>query len=384
MANPVRLVVRSSLMALAVATSLGVAHAQTATPKGAAAGGAKKVVPVVLFTTWRDPSEGSFTVSVPQGWQVSGGAARHSPLDVQQWVHVAMPTGRVQIFIGDPDIVPRTVPNQMTMMAGLREGQVQRPQWGGTVLVERFRSGQDYAREFIARKLCAQPEITSSRDLPEPANAMTAQIAPYGRSAGAAVRASIGEVYYRCGPRVGYVTSTTVLAGPLAGQGAQTWSVLQVSGFALTNGPDAGYAQYVLHTMASSFKVDPRWQARTDQQTRAVTASVTQMQQTMMANMQQQNAALANTERARITASNNSFDVMKPWQKRMDALDANRVKDSDTRLGTTVTSDPLWGDRTVSNDSYYYWTRPDGSIAGTNTASPPDLSSGWRQMTTHP
>jgi hypothetical protein len=31
-----------------------------------------KVLPVVMFTTWRDPREGAFTLSVPQGWQVSG------------------------------------------------------------------------------------------------------------------------------------------------------------------------------------------------------------------------------------------------------------------------------------------------------------------------
>jgi hypothetical protein len=53
------------------------------------------------------------------------------------------------------------------------------------------------------------------------------------------------------------------------------------------------------------------------------------------------------------------------------------------RRGITVTSDPLWGDRTVSNNSYYYWTRPDGSIVGTNTDAPPP-GGDWRQMTTHP
>jgi hypothetical protein len=362
----------------------GLMALNTPAPAQQAVGGAapNNVVPVVMFASWRDPSEGSFTLSVPKGWTAIGGTTRHSPLDIQQWVRVAMPTGRIQIFIGDSDIVPRTVPNQMTALTGVREGQFQRPSWGGVILLERFKTGEEFAKDYAAKRRCRQAEITSSGDLPDQAKSMEAQIAPYARAANASMRASVGEVYYRCGKTVGYVTSTTILASPVAGPGAQTWSVLRVSGFVLTNPPDAAFAEYVHHVMVSSVKADPQWQARTDQQTQAVTASVSQMQQAMMDNMQRQNAELARTEQARAVASNTSFDVMGPWEKRMAAMDQNRQKDSDVRLGITVTSDPLWGDRTVSNDSYAYWTRADGSIVGTSGSPPP--GTGWRQMTTHP
>jgi hypothetical protein len=41
-----------------------------------ATGQSKPPLPVVIFTTWRDPREGAFTLSVPEGWQVNGGAMR--------------------------------------------------------------------------------------------------------------------------------------------------------------------------------------------------------------------------------------------------------------------------------------------------------------------
>src|SRR5712692_9472509 len=34
--------------------------------------GAVTAVPIIMFTRWSDPREQAFTMSVPQGWQVSG------------------------------------------------------------------------------------------------------------------------------------------------------------------------------------------------------------------------------------------------------------------------------------------------------------------------
>jgi uncharacterized lipoprotein YajG len=50
-----------------------IACAKAQTPPASAAPQASaqnNVLPVVIFTTWRDPREGAFTLSVPQGWQV--------------------------------------------------------------------------------------------------------------------------------------------------------------------------------------------------------------------------------------------------------------------------------------------------------------------------
>src|ERR1700751_3773939 len=70
-----------------------------------------KPLPVVIFTSWRDPREGAFTLSVPQGWQISGGAMRRSAVDITHVIRAGTPDGRVQLFINDADIVAHEVPN---------------------------------------------------------------------------------------------------------------------------------------------------------------------------------------------------------------------------------------------------------------------------------
>jgi hypothetical protein len=99
-----------------------------------------------MFTTWRDPREGAFTVSVPEGWQTSGGANRRSAVDITHTIRSATPDGRVKMFMNDADIVPREVPNQMTAMAGIREGQITKGAWGGPILMARFQTGQQFVR----------------------------------------------------------------------------------------------------------------------------------------------------------------------------------------------------------------------------------------------
>ena len=43
-----------------------------------------------------------------------------------------------------------------------------------------------------------------------------------------------------------------------------------------------------------------------------------------------------------------------------------------------VAMHPIHGSHTVANDYNDYWTRPDASIVGTRTNSPPDYSRGLR------
>src|SRR6202011_1194219 len=71
---------------------------------------------------WNDPHEGAFSVSVPQGWQVIGGAYRLSATDIRYALAMGSPDGQVRATIGDSNIGIFTQPTQMLAMAGLREG----------------------------------------------------------------------------------------------------------------------------------------------------------------------------------------------------------------------------------------------------------------------
>jgi len=340
---------------------------------------AADVTPVVVFGQFADPNEGAFTVNVPRDWKVSGGASRRAAVDIRHVVHATSPDGNIEIFLDDPNIVPRQVPNAFMGQMGMREGQVIQGAWGGPLLLQRYRLGHEYAREYAAQRVC-QAQFTGggelaqeTADIRRQAQALAATIP------GVMVRAGAGDAYFRCGETYGYVQATTVEASMQGG--AAIWGVLQMGGFKAKRAEDATLALYILHSMIASFHIDPQWQARNDRDQQALTASVTRMQNNMMANIQQQSAARASSERSSVVGHPNNIDVMSGWEARNKSHDAVMQRGSDARRGTTVTSDPVWGNRTVSNDSNYYWTRPDGSIIGTNTDTVPQVAGGgWRMM----
>src|SRR5579862_4799013 len=83
-----------------------------AAPGAPATANAKPAGPIA-FTTWTDPRENAYTVSVPQGWQAVGGAYRLSATDVRSGVALASPDGQMRVRIGDSNVGTFIVPNQM-------------------------------------------------------------------------------------------------------------------------------------------------------------------------------------------------------------------------------------------------------------------------------
>jgi hypothetical protein len=326
---------------------------------------------IIMFAPWRDPNEGAFTLNVPQGWQVSGGTVRNSAMDPRHTLRAVSPDGGMQILMGDINLIPREVPNQMLAFAGIREGQVTQGAWGGPLLVARYQTGEQFAQSYIRSTLCRQARITASSTLPEATRQLNQQAVAYARATGAPVQAGVGEATFRCGTQSGYVRAATLVGGPP--NGAQVWGVLELSGFVVADPAQAGFARYVLNTVVSSLQMDPQWEARQAQATRDVTGAVTRAQQQMAASLAQH---------ARQEARSNQIDVMSVWENKNKSHDAAMQHDADARRGTTTAVDPIHGSRTVSNDYNYLWTRPDGSIAGTNTTTPPDYSNGWRMMQT--
>ena len=349
-------------------------YAGAATP--ASASGTRTAMPsrtqaVIMFTAWRDPREGAFTMNVPQGWQVTGGTIRNSAIDPRPVVRATSPDHRIQVFYGDANLIPREVPNRMTAFAGMREGQTVQGAWGGPILLARYQTGEQFARGYIAAQLCRAPQITSAGTLQDASSQLSAAALAYGRAQGASAQAWVGETNFQCGARTGYVRASTVLAGSATGQGVGIWIIMELGGFMAADPSQVAMARYILNNMAGSFKLDPQWEARQAQTTRDVTGAVTRAQQQMAASIAQH---------ARQQAQSNQIDVMSGWEKRNKVMDGIMQRDSDTRLGITTATDDITGSHTVSNDFTYHWTRPDGSIVGTNTDTPPDYSSGWRMM----
>ena len=54
------------------------------------------------WTTFVDPFEHAFTITIPAGWRVTGGLLRHSPIDPNMCMRLVSPDMRTLIILGDP------------------------------------------------------------------------------------------------------------------------------------------------------------------------------------------------------------------------------------------------------------------------------------------
>lgn len=351
-------------------------ESKAASKAAAAPANVTEVQPVLMFASWQDPSEGAFTVNVPRGWNIEGGTSRRAAVDIQHFVRASAKDNSARVFHGDVDIVPRQVPNAFLR----REGQVIQGAWGGPLLVQRYRTGNEYAAEYIKTKLCPTPTIVKSNPDPTRSAALEREAAPYSSRYGFRLRATAGEVFYRCGSDYGYVSAVTMLVS--SGQ-ASMWFVTDLNGLVVKNGDDAPSATHVLKVMESSFKKDPEWERRSQMAADAQSQSVNQMQSAMANNLRQRAIEQSAQTSSSAVGRNKGFDVMEGWEARNKIRDGALDRGSDVRRGTITTYDPTHGERTISNNSNYYWTRPDGSVLGTYTDTVPKVDGGgWRMMQT--
>lgn len=323
------------------------------------------------FVTWREPNEGAYTVSLPQGWKISGGIRRRTPVDVRSALNVVSPDGVIQLFIGDYDVPPAREPDSVTRTAGLREGRV----YDGT-LIARYQTGVEFARRYPAWKLCRQPQIVQSGILRKETETLSAEVARYGWSMATAASASMGEAMFRCGEAEGFVMATTLLARPARGPGASVWGVYQLAGFITHDSAQGYFAKYILSTMLASLKMNHEWEVRAAQAAGRYAQSMMQMSNAVTQSAIQHARQQSTLGSAGGWNHPNTGDV--PKITRDPAVERRR---DDANRGTRRVCDDLGTCATVDNSWTHVWHDHNGNkVPGPPSGYPPDYSGQWTQM----
>ena len=330
-----------------------------------------------FFVTWRDLKEDAFQIGVPQGWQVSGGMVRTNTVEAHAVIKVQSPDGKILIFYDDPEQHPRQVPDQLTQLGGLREGQTIRGAWGGPVVLARFVTGTQFAQQYIQSRLCRQPMITALMELKTATDQMNAAIAPYAAQQRTESKASIGEASFQCGSSSGYVLANTLYARPAVGSGAMMWFVYQLGGFQVSDPQQTGLAFYVLNTMFETFKSNPQWEARVAKEVQDLTGAVTKMQNAMAQTIAQYGQQQAVAASAGGFNHPNSGQLPTDLRKKWATESASRQKYSDATLGQTWVHSSTGANVRVDNSVTNWWRDPSGSvIPGPESGGPPAGSGG--------
>jgi hypothetical protein len=315
------------------------------------------------FVSWQDPRESAFTLQVPKRWRTSGGLFRFASVDVRGAWETVSPDGKTRISGGDAENPTFTQPNPMLEMTGFREGSWYSPGYGVNMLVRRYLTGSQFAREYVERKVasgCTDLVLTGVRDRPDVVaaiNRINQQFAAYGMS----IQLTAGEVTFKC-RRAGEEMSGYYFAGTQLtqsqGMAGGIWNVEHLFGF-LTPARQESETRGIMNRIIASIQLNPQWVG---------------MQQNLT----------ANTSRiVSQTAQAISEIVSHGYEQRSATMDEISRRRSNAILSVEDVVDPTTGrEFKVESGSNYYWIDHRGTIVGTQTDSRPNLD--FRELTRLP
>lgn len=314
------------------------------------------------WTKFRDPSEGSFTVDVPEGWTVTGGLTRYGALDVRPWVKATSPDQLITAFIGDGKISPCTMPTATLSALGFHVGSKS----NGT-LIQPYIPARQFAEKYAKMNLgsfLSNLQVVEEQNHPEIAAAVNGTT---GATKSEAATIKLTGMYGQI-PAVAYylaVTKATVAYG------TGMWWVTKVAGSVGPAARDAETLGVILH-MLGSFEVDQAWASNSLRNTVAVSQhyrrvsqqvsqSITNRYWSQQAHNDKMNQAYWNRQASQDRAANNFSNYIRGVEN---------VQDPDTGAKYQVQYGPQ-GHYVDSGSNYIY--------SGDNAPGPE-----WRQLLSVP
>jgi hypothetical protein len=339
------------------------------------------IAPANRYLLWQDPKQGAFSVSLPMGWRISGGAVRTTQVEVHYVVRAQSPDGGAQLFMDDPKIMMREVPNQGTQMTGARVGQVMPTGSGTNLLLEPYRPGDQFAAEYVQQTLCPSATMMHGGPIAGQTDALNAEFGPIAQAEGKTMHADVGEVSFKCGARAGYVYAITVQAWQPGGA-VSIWAVYRIAGYTASPADSAAAAAAVNQALGT-FQMNQAWlqdyakqcndiAGNVIRESNAITETTIQREQAMNAAME---ASLENS-RKNAAAVSNAIAGSAP-----SALNGGgNGHDYNAQLETKNVCDDLGRCQTVDADVSNWWSDCSGTFyPGPDSGGPPpaSLSACW-------
>jgi hypothetical protein len=337
------------------------------------AGGSASAGPVT-YVNWSDPQEGAYTLQVPRGWQVSGGAYRLSATDIRNSATMISPDGQMRIFIGDTNIGAFIEPKQAFAYAGMREGSYQTLGDGTRLEIRRFMTAAQFARNYAQNLLasqCSAVQVESGGDRQDLLPAFSQAIREDELTS---AQTTAGDAAFSCAGKSGqlhghvYAIIMRISSGP-----STLWYAYRLYGY-IAAPQSQQAAEGVSRQVMLSMRIDAQWRQREKQiANNAVAADNARAQQI------QARARAAIQENQRQT----SEMIVKGYEQRSQVYDEISRKRENAILGTTDVVDPVSGSQyKIDSYSNYHWMNNQGAIVGNDTGSSPGY--GWHDLVTLP
>ena len=328
----------------------------------------------VTYVNWRDPQENAYTLQVPRGWQVAGGAYRLSATDIRNSATMISPDGQMRIFIGDTNIGAFTEPNQTFAYAGMREGSYQTLGDGTRLEIQRYMTGAQFARSYAQNRFAQQCSGARVESGGERRDLMSAFSQAIREDELTSAQFTAGDAVFSCtgksGPLHGHVYAITfrVSSGP-----STLWAPYRLYGY-LAAPQSQQAAEGIAQQVMQSMRVDAQWRQREHQIAANAVAQDNARSQQIQARAR---AAIQENQRQ------TSEMIVKGYEQRSQVYDDISRKRENAILGTTDVIDPVSGSQyKIDSYSNYHWMNNQGAIVGNDTGTNPGY--GWHDLVTLP
>lgn len=347
------------------------------------------VVAANRYQSWQDPAEGAFSVSLPVGWQITGGTVRTTRIEAHYVIRAQSPDGGVRLFMDDPKIMMREVPNRATQMLGTRIGQVMPTGSGTNLILEPYRGGAQFAGEYVQQSLCPSATMMRGGPIPAQTQALNAQFAPVAQAEGKTLHVDAGDVSFKCGTEIGYAYAITVQAFQPGGQ-VSIWAVYRIAGYLSTPADSASAAAAVNHALGT-FQMNPTWlqnyarecndtAGNVIRESNAITQTTIQRSQQMQAQEEANYASWKKNSDANFNAIEKTNNAITNAGSSGSGNNNGNGHDYNAQLGTKTVCNDVGSCQTVDADVDTWYSDCSGQFyPGTNTGEPPpaSLSACW-------
>lgn len=206
----------------------------------------------ISWTQFEDPAEHAFTVQVPRGWKVVGGAYRFGPLDPRAMVDMTAPDGKTNLRFGDANVPPFALLTPSMRAQGWSEGTQYSPRGVAKEVVANYRPGWVFADLYGQARFassCQSLKLKAMNKLPP------IHQNPQGR-------VTAGEALYACdtpaGPKAAYVFAETQLTMM---QSVGVWQVSWLYSFITPQDQAPEAMKAILHSLGT-FEISQQWEAQ--------------------------------------------------------------------------------------------------------------------------
>lgn len=294
--------------------------------------------PRYALYNFTDPRENAFTISIPEGWEVSEDSGLIRPyIDAGVMLQATSPDGHGFFYISPYGVY--TVPNGLLTFAGFPEGSYYDPSGGiaKPMFVKGYAEAKDFLNEYV-QQLNVETEILEVIDRPDLINENFGPLI---------TEQSAAEITYISNPGPDEIINKLIAYNYL----------IESSGMGIWAASLFGYSspenlfnetEYLVLKSAETFKVNPEWAAKEAQEVNKRAGIISSTQDSI------------------------SDTISSTFEYRSESMDRINNEWSKTILGVEEVYNPETGDSwTVDSGSKYYWIDNQNNIYGTETDENP-------------